>query len=137
MKQLVWLSFTLLLISFFNVNTSFAAFPVKSNAPTTIITPPAAATTITTSQNQTQEKHLNFIQRLMHPSDSVFGLFSLLSLIFGAVGLIVAFFTFGGFALGLAAVVLGAIGWYMGAERKMATLGVVLGIIAMIIALII
>jgi len=115
---------------------SYAAFPLKSEK-VIVVTQAATPAINAVSVERTEMKHISFWHKLTHAEDSIYGLFSLLALVFGAVGLIVAFFSTAGFALGLAAVILGAIGLYMGHEQRMATLGIILGAVAIIVALVI
>ncbi len=138
MKNLICISLTSILVLLFTTGISYAAFPIKNikTATTTVASESSSDVRANTIVQNKAVRQTSFLYRISHPADSIYGLFSLLSLVFGAIGLIVAFFTAAGFALGLAAVVLGAIGLYMGSEKMMATLGIILGIVAIIVALI-
>jgi hypothetical protein len=114
-------------------NNSYAAFPAKRQLSSATI----ANTSQTANAQTTINKESHFSQKSAEHSSSVFGLFSLLSLILGAVGLLVAFFSGAGFALGLVAVIFGAIGLYMNVDRLYATLGIIFGAVAILVALLI
>jgi hypothetical protein len=109
-------------------NTAFAAFPIKNNSDVHKVQQSEVVKRAT--------KYADPTPQIIRPAHELEDIFSLASIILGGIAVIMAFFTGFGLVAGILAIGLGIAALHMDGHKNLAHIGLLLGVAAVVIALI-